>query len=135
MNPQEPPTPPREIPPTPEAEGYIIDSFLGGGNFGFVCSAIQEGTMRPVALKFLAPWHHCGPASLRFERETEIASSLEHPSIARIFTTGLSPSGRWIAMELIDGPTLDAWATSPSVFLREKLTAFLKVCAWPMLCQ
>lgn len=128
MNPQEPPTPPREIPPTPEAEGYIIDSFLGGGNFGFVWSAIQEGTMRPVALKFLAPWHHCGPASLRFERETEIASSLEHPSIARIFTTGLSPSGRWIAMELIDGPTLDAWATSPSVSLREKLTAFLKIC-------
>lgn len=128
MNPQEPPTPPREIPPPPEAEGYVIDSFLGGGNFGFVWSAIQEGTMRPVALKFLAPWHHCGPASLRFERETEIASSLEHPSIARIFTTGLSPSGRWIAMELIDGPTLDAWAASPSVSLREKLTAFLKVC-------
>jgi predicted Ser/Thr protein kinase/tetratricopeptide (TPR) repeat protein len=128
MNPSATSTPPGQIPPTPEADGYVIDSFLGGGNFGFVWSAIQEGTMRPVALKFLAPWHHCGPASLRFERETEIASSLEHPSIARIFTTGQSHSGRWIAMELIDGPTLDAWAAAPSVSLRKKLTAFLKVC-------
>lgn len=128
MKPDETPNAPGKIPPTPEAEGYVIDSFLGGGNFGFVWSAIQEGTMRPVALKFLAPWHHCGPASLRFERETEIASSLEHPSIARIFATGQSPSGRWIAMELIDGPTLDAWAASPSVSLRQKLTAFLRIC-------
>jgi tetratricopeptide (TPR) repeat protein len=128
MKPPATPTPQGKIPPTPEADGYIIDSFLGGGNFGFVWSAIQEGTMRPVALKFLAPWHHCGPASLRFERETEIASSLEHPSIARIFATGQSPSGRWIAMELIDGPTLDAWANPPSVSLRQKLSAFHKVC-------
>ena len=128
MNPSATPTPPGKIPPTPEAPGFIIDSFLGSGNFGFVWSAIQEGTMRPVALKFLAPWHHCGPASLRFERETEIASSLEHPSIARIFSTGQSPSGRWIAMELIDGPTLDAWANSPSVSLRQKISAFHKVC-------
>ena len=128
MNPSTNPTPPRDIPPTPEAEGYIIDAFLGGGHFGFVWSAIQEGTLRPVALKFLAPWHHCGPAGLRFDRETEIAASLEHPSIARIFTTGQSASGRWIAMELIDGPTLDAWAASPTVSLRQKLTAFCRIC-------
>jgi hypothetical protein len=114
--------------PIPTADGYILSSLIGRGNFGIVWSAIQEGTLRPVALKFLAPWHSSGPASFRFERETEIASSLAHPSIARVYATGQSPSGRWIAMELIDGPAIDVWAASPAVSLQRKMTAFLGIC-------
>jgi len=69
----------------PDAAGFVLHEFLGRGSSGSVWRATQEGTLREVALKFLAPWQRHGLASMRFAREAEIAASLEHENIARVF--------------------------------------------------
>jgi len=113
----------------PEAAGYVVHEFLGRGSSGMVWRATQEGTLRVVALKFLAPWQSHGLAAVRFAREAEIAASLEHANIARVFGSGESASGPWLAMELVDGPPVDRWVAEASPALRERVILFQKICA------
>jgi serine/threonine protein kinase len=46
----------------------------------------------------------------RFLREAQIASRLHHPYAAHIYASGVESDGLiWIAMELVEGVTLEAW--------------------------
>lgn len=94
-----------------------------------VWRATQEGTLREVALKFLAPWHAHGLAGLRFAREAEIAASLEHENIVRVYGSGESVSGPWLAMELVEGPTADRWIAENDPPLRARVELFRGICA------
>jgi tetratricopeptide (TPR) repeat protein len=116
-------------PPTPEVEGYVVASFIGRGSSGTVWRATQVGTLREVALKVLAPWQTHGLAPLRFEREAEIAASLEHEAIARVFGAGECPFGPWLAMELVEGPPVDEWIRREQPSLRDRVSFLRLVCA------
>ncbi len=118
--------------PVPVAEGYVISELLGRGGSGTVWRAVQEGTLREVALKFLAPWTApglLGLPGLRFEREAEIAASLEHGNIVRVYGSGKSVSGPWLAMELVEGATLDRWLAANDPSLSARMTCFRGICA------
>jgi hypothetical protein len=116
-------------PPPPDVDGFVVHEFLGRGSSGVVWRATQDGTMREVALKVLAPWQAHGLAPLRFEREAEIAASLEHEAIARVFGAGQCAAGPWLAMELVIGPPADDWVAQTTPSLREKVEFFHFVCA------
>jgi serine/threonine-protein kinase len=61
---------------------------------------------REVALKVLDPVH-AGPMAARFDREARNAAKLSHPGCVRVFDYGAAVDGsRFIAMDLLDGPTL-----------------------------
>ena len=115
--------------PKPEAEGYVVHDFLGRGGAGAVWRATQQGTLREVALKFLAPWHHDGLAVARFAREAEIAASLEHENIVRAFGSGGGAGSQWLAMELVEGPSLDRWIRDHQPLQRDRILLFRKICA------
>jgi hypothetical protein len=85
--------------------------------------------LREVAVKFLGSWQGSGLAELRFEREAEIASGLEHENIVRVFDSGESGSGRWLAMELVGGATLDGWVALEDPPLRRRMEVFAGICA------
>ncbi|MBI2899340.1 MAG: tetratricopeptide repeat protein [Planctomycetes bacterium] len=79
---------------------FVRVLLLGKGGMGEVWKAWDTALGRWVALKWL---HNQNPTVVRrFRREAELAGRLTHPGIARIYEVGES----WIAMQLIDGPTL-----------------------------
>jgi serine/threonine-protein kinase len=62
---------------------------------------------RVVALKVLPELFATDAERVaRFEREAKVLASLNHPNIAQVYDAGHS-GGAFIAMELVEGPTLD----------------------------
>src|SRR5262245_35547002 len=75
----------------PVVEGYRITARLGSGGMGTVWRAEQLSTRREVALKLMSGAVTASErARARFDREVELAARLEHPSIARVYDSGLN---------------------------------------------
>jgi serine/threonine protein kinase len=86
---------------------YKIKQHLNEGAFGDVYEAVDLLAARPVALKILKQrWVSEPETVVRFRREAIILSRLAHRNIIRVYTFGRYGTSFFIAMELLDGPTL-----------------------------
>lgn len=93
------------------APGYRLVREIARGGQGAVYEAVQIDTRRRVAVKIVDFGPSGANARRRFEREAELAASLRHPNIVTIYQTLALPDGRHaLAMEYVDGRTLDQWA-------------------------
>ncbi|MFZ0417115.1 MAG: protein kinase [Candidatus Sulfotelmatobacter sp.] len=87
---------------------YRITGQLGSGGMGIVYEAEDLDLGRRVALKFLPPQLSSDQNALdRFLLEARTASALNHPNICTIYAVEKAGEQSFIAMELLEGETLD----------------------------
>jgi serine/threonine-protein kinase len=87
---------------------YEILAPLGSGGMGDVYRARDTHLNREVAVKVLSPAFADDPYLLmRFRREANVLASLNHPNIVTIFDIGQESRAVYIAMELVEGKSLD----------------------------
>lgn len=83
---------------------YLIESLIGVGGMGVVYLANQLKFDRAVAIKVLKP--NKETTALRFEREAQLSSKLNHPNVVTLYDAGQAGSLLYIVMELLTGKPL-----------------------------
>ncbi len=88
-------------------KGYRIEHAIGRGGMGVVYRATELALDRPVALKLIRPQQALSPLfRARFERESQAAAKVAHPSIVPVYAAGQDEGLLYIAMMLVDGTDL-----------------------------
>jgi two-component system LytT family response regulator len=99
---------------------YRILSLLGKGGMGEVFLAEDTRLNRKVALKVLLPEVAEDTEKLaRFVQEARAASALSHPNAAHIYEIGEADGRHFLAMEYIEGATLETKMTGQPLALAE----------------
>ncbi len=83
---------------------FVRTRKLGSGGMGEVWQAWDAELGRWVALKFLKGGDE---DFARFQREAQLAAKLNHPNIAAIYEAGTAQGRHYIAMQFIEGTTLN----------------------------
>ena len=89
---------------------YEILDKLGEGGMGQVYRAYDTKLNRPVAVKLLSADVADPAARRRFQREAQMASSLNHPHIVTVHDAGEWEGLQYLVTEFVDGGTLKDWA-------------------------
>src|SRR3954466_1790744 len=86
---------------------YGIVSELGRGGMGVVYLARQADLDRLCALKQMIAFHATDPSlTRRFERESRLAGSLNHPNVVTVFDFFEHEGSHYIAMEYVERGSL-----------------------------
>ena len=86
---------------------FEVEGVLGSGGMGEVYRARDATLQRDVAIKVLPRALAADPQRVaRFERESRVLASLNHPNIAAIHSVAQVGDLRLFILELVEGPTL-----------------------------
>jgi len=114
-----------EAAPPPVIPGFQIERKLGQGGMGAVYLATDGGGRR-VAVKVVALAAHAELVK-RFVREAQIARSLNHPDIVRVFDHGETAEHAWMSMEYLDGFELSDAMKDSSFGLDDRIGLIMRV--------
>jgi YVTN family beta-propeller protein len=96
---------------------FRIDDEIGRGGMGVVYRATQISLGRPVALKVISESLSDREGFReRFERESRLAASLDHPNIIPVYAAGEHDGVLFIVMRFVDGRDLRALLAAEGAF-------------------
>ena len=96
---------------------FRIDDEIGRGGMGVVYRAAQLSLERPVALKVISEALSDREGFReRFERESRLAASLDHPNIIPVYAAGEHDGVLFIVMRYVDGTDLRALLAAEGAF-------------------
>jgi formylglycine-generating enzyme required for sulfatase activity len=105
---------------------YQILELVGRGGMGEVYAAYHPDLDRKIALKFV---HESGPDTeerqARLLREARSIARLSHPNVVTVYDAGTVADRVFVAMEFVDGMTVDRWLAAASRSWREILKVFI----------
>jgi serine/threonine protein kinase len=88
-------------------ERYRLEKRLGRGGTATVWRGVDLDTGDQVAVKVLDPEQAARPVVVeRLRREAQTVAHLDHPNIVASHAVGVDDDGGFLAMELVDGPTV-----------------------------
>ena len=88
--------------------GYTLEAVVGAGGMGTVYRARNPTLPRSDALKVLSPQlSQDAHFRARFEREAELAATLDHPNVVTVYNRGETDGQLWIAMQYVAGSDAD----------------------------
>jgi WD40 repeat protein/tRNA A-37 threonylcarbamoyl transferase component Bud32 len=113
--------PPVADPPGPAGvPGYEVLEELGRGGMGVVYLARQTALKRLVALKMIRNAEYAGEQERdRFRAEAESVARLQHPHVVQIYEVGEHRGRPYLALEFVDGGSLDRRLAGTPLPLRE----------------
>jgi serine/threonine-protein kinase len=117
--------------PIPERIGkYTISEVLGRGSMGTVYKAFDPHIHRPVAIKtihreLLGDSAASDSMAARFRNEAKAVGRIAHPGVVAIYDFGEDGDVTFIAMEYVDGRTLDEILAVPQMLSESNLLAVM----------
>lgn len=123
---ERPPSAPRGTPSTSTGAGggaevlqagtllgkYRLDRIVGSGGMGVVWAAVDPDLDRTVAIKVLRVAGDDPLLRSRLLREARAMARLKHGNVLTVYEVGTHKNRDYIAMELIEGSSLDGWLTT-----------------------
>jgi len=110
---------------------YRVLERIGEGGMAtvFLAERHTAGYSQRVALKLMRVGLYSAHQLALFRREQQIHSGLEHPNIARVLDSGVTPAGvPYFALEYVRGRSLTAHCDARSLTLAERARLFSRVC-------
>lgn len=101
-----------DLPPPAQVGAFRLVRRIGRGGMGDVWLGERADGLfeQRVAVKLIQR-HALARAGAAFEAERRFLARLEHPGVARLIDGGVTPDGLpWLAIEYVDGRTVDAAA-------------------------
>ena len=89
--------------------GYELIDVLGEGGMGVVWAAHDPNLDRRIAIKVLKRSDAAPALRKRLLREARAMARLKHPNVLTVYEVGTEGDRDFIAMELVDGGSLDEW--------------------------
>ncbi len=100
---------------------YVLLEELGRGAMGVVYAAYDPELDRRIAVKVVAH-----PARTESLGEAQSLARLNHPNVVSVYDAGEERGRVFMAMELVDGETLDEWRARVHPSTREVVEVFQK---------
>jgi len=108
---------------------YLVLHKLGEGGMGLVYAAYDPELNRKVAVKLLRPSVRgaASPATARLLREAQAMAKISRPNVISVFDVGaLGENQVFVAMEFVDGGTLNDWLLKQKRTVREVIKLFIE---------
>ena len=108
---------------------YRFVRLLGSGGMGMVFEGEHTATGRRVAIKVLRSGELSAASRERFATEQRALARLDHPSIARLYSSESFRDGTpCFVMEYVEGESLTAYCLNNNCSLTDRMQLFRQVC-------
>jgi serine/threonine protein kinase len=108
---------------------YEIRREIGAGGMGVVYEGWDPALGRRIAIKLMRPDKSGARHAERFAAEARALARLTHPNVVAVFDVGVEGDAVFLAMEYIEGSTIDkAWPEGARSW-RERVEAYLQAAA------